>query len=89
MCDSTHTQHTQCERKLTPGVYLRDVSLQHLRRHVDCGLLENQQGTNEGFYFFVRTSELFSFQHPRYFGRYSIVLNHFTLSACRSISREN
>jgi hypothetical protein len=24
-----------CERKLTPGVHLRDVSLQHLRRHVD------------------------------------------------------
>ncbi len=31
-----------CERKLTPGVYLRDVSLQRLRRHVDsnCDLLE-------------------------------------------------
>ena len=38
------------------------------------------------FYFFVRTSELFSSQNPRHFDRYSIVLDQFTLSVCRSIS---
>ena len=41
------------------------------------------------FYFIMRTSEPCSSQHDRHFSRYSSVLNHFTLSACRSMSREN
>ena len=40
------------------------------------------------FYFFMRTSEPCSSQHNRHFSRYSIVLNQFTLNACRRISRE-
>ncbi len=40
-----------------------------------CSLLRNKMGTKR---FFISTCVLFSSQHPRHFGRYSIVLNRFT-----------
>ena len=80
---------------LTPDVGLGDVPIEHLF-YMTFRLFffrEKQHGDNE-VPLFLRTdlmcyheNVLFSSHHPRYFGRYSIVLNLFTLSACRSISK--
>ena len=76
-----------CESMLTPGVGLGDVPLGSCSYMTFRFSLLKQLGKMRVLYFFMRPHVLFSsHQHPRNL-RYSIVLNRFTLSDCRSISK--